>query len=668
MLLDTFAFLFETEGTDEVKNSLKDISKETDNLSQHNNNLATSFGDVMAAVSPLLATYAMLKESVNFAQTNETLLQFSQISGVTAQALSGMGIAAQRFGGNASTMNSAIMTLNRNMMQLRKTGGGAYVNAGMHYGIKISRDPEQMLKNIAKRMETLTKEQQLDFGLSLGLDVATIRMLQGGLKNLEEELARAQKYNFITDKTVENSHELLNSYRDFSDLLHGLGQVIMTDIHPFVMEIFDILKTGVGSLIEHKEAVIGLAGAFGALWLVSSPIPKIIAFITGTGGIITAIAAAIALITEDIAKYLQGQDSLIGKLFEKYPEFKNFCDGIGDLFSTLWTNINDPQVWEDLKASFNELVNWWDNTPLEEKFQGIWETLQTAAIDCLNAIEDYIVNDSGIIEAWNSIVEGFSDAWTATMEYLTKIFDDFLNACESGSEYVADVVVTGYEDMRDAVVDTYESMKDAAVDTYDSIKDSIVEGSEYVADSVVDSYESLKKAIGDALDWIYSKFKAVSDFISGTFLSVIERIKSIISSLSFDNISDSVKSFLGLDSKPVVVEHKDTPKEGKENKNPIVNNVDYVTQSLNKTQNYSNMISYLMSSQNTNNSNDNRQSEISIVNNIVTQNGQEYAEGYNHGYEQSMKAQDASYTMQDMTLQSDNFALSLQANGVKQHG
>lgn len=80
------------------------------------------------------------------------------------------------------------------------------------------------------------------------------------------------------------------------------------------------------------------------------------------------------------------------------------------------------------------------------------------------------------------------------------------------------------------------------------------------------------------------------------------------------------------------------------------------------------MISYLMSSQNTNNSNDNRQSEISIVNNIVTQNGQEYAEGYNHGYEQSMKAYDASYTMQDMTFQSDNFALSLQANGVKQNG
>lgn len=402
MLMDVFGFLFETEGTEDVKSELSQIDKKTEEVKRDTDKLSTSFSDLTRALAPLAAAYGVLKASMDFSKEAEQIGFLSQMSGISAQSLGELGFAAAQFGGDINSAASAVMGLQRNLLQLRRTGSGPLVQAGMMYGISLSMNPEQMLKNIAKRFETLSAPMQMDLGHMLGLDNATIMMLQGGLKQFTEQLEKAKKYTFIDDKMVERARALMKVNRENAAIWEGIKNILVDYINPFVLGLLEIVRDIGEYLFEHKTIAFTIAAGIAAIAVAMLPIKAIgaaiLAFFTGWGGVLVAIIAAIALIGDDVEHYLKGANSLLGEFVKQFPELKGAADSTIASIQSMWNALKSGEAWDKVKAQFNawsaEISAFWDRFSQTEEFnklKNVFTTLQpelTVIKNAFKSIED----------------------------------------------------------------------------------------------------------------------------------------------------------------------------------------------------------------------------------------------------------------------------------------
>ena len=244
-----FGFLFQSKGASETKRSLADINKEMDELKKRNGQLTKeelkryealkkeakatdqlkeSTGDLAKKVMSCAVAYMgfkkILSEIGNFAKGGEDLYLLSKQAGVSAESLERYGIALKNYGGSMSSASATLAHLQNQLTDLRFGGGGALKDAAIRYGISVQganglATPEEMLFNIAKRMEGLSETQQLDLGKKLGLDNATITMLQNGVKGLNEELSKASQYTLYNKQDIETSRKYQQSLRDLSNAI-----------------------------------------------------------------------------------------------------------------------------------------------------------------------------------------------------------------------------------------------------------------------------------------------------------------------------------------------------------------------------------------------------------------------------------------------------------------
>lgn len=197
-----FSFLFETQGAKKVAGELAGLTKaekETkgaaDKLGESNDNLVKKNAQLAKSVTGLISTYfgfkKILSEVFQFAGGGEDLLLMANNAGVGAEQLERYGIALKNYGGGLSSAASTLSNLNQQMQDLRFGKGGAIQEAAIRYGISVHgknglATGEEMLYNIARRMESLGHAEQLDLGRKLGLDPSTIALLQGGRRKSDK--------------------------------------------------------------------------------------------------------------------------------------------------------------------------------------------------------------------------------------------------------------------------------------------------------------------------------------------------------------------------------------------------------------------------------------------------------------------------------------------------
>ena len=477
MLIDVFTFLFETEGNEEVKKSLNDLDESTKKTTDSSEKMGRAFAELTKALAPLVAGYTMLHEVMDFSKEAEQVGFLTNMTGLSANALDTLGFAAAQFGGNIQTASNAIMGLQRNIMQLRRTGDGALVQAGMMYGINISMDPEQMLKNIAKRMEGLTIPMQMDLGRMLGLDNSTIMMLQGGLESFTEELERAKKYSFLDDKMVKNARELMRVNRENAAIWDGLKNILMDYLSPFVITILENIRDIGAYLHDHKELVVGVAVGIGAIATALMPIEKIVmsigAFIGGWGGVLAAIIASLTLIGEDLNKFLNGQDSLFGELIKEYPQVVEMIKTAIATQDEFLRKIESGEAWEALKkrggeawealkelgaSAIKDLINvfeklrtlevWGDLkikiTNMLDIFKMIYQTIKGSIMGALNELVNYDYSGN-LMLFWKRLKTMIEETAAAISSFFDKYKGIIERAVELAGMFVAPEAVVGYE-------------------------------------------------------------------------------------------------------------------------------------------------------------------------------------------------------------------------------
>lgn len=375
-IVSTFSFLFETKGAQKVKRELQDLTKEEQNAKDGTDKLDASTAKLAKSVTGLISTYIgfkkILSEVLGFASGGEDLLLMAKNAGIGAEQLERYGIALQNYGGGLSSAASTLATLNQQMQDLRFGKGGAIQEAALRYGINLQgknglATGEEMLYNIARRMETLGRAEQLDLGRKLGLDPSTIALLQGGVGNLVKELEKASKYTVYSPEDIENSRKFQMSLRELKQSLAQVWATISRALLPVIKGIMDFVSRIFSALAKHKPVLIGLLTGVIALlgvmavkgwmavapWLAAMlPLLKIIA-------IITAIGTLVGLVVDDIMTYLEGGESVLGDLIDMFVDIwhwiVNLGKAIGGFFAGIWKSII-----AGITGAFDWLVRKWE--------------------------------------------------------------------------------------------------------------------------------------------------------------------------------------------------------------------------------------------------------------------------------------------------------------------
>lgn len=492
MILDTFAFLFQSEGTDQVKKDVSDLRNENKKLVEENNNVGNSFQNLVGIIAPLVATYGALRSVMDFSREAESIGLLANASGISARSLSELGFVSAEFGGNINTASNAIRGLERQLMSLYRTGSGPLMQANLWYGVGISNDPEQMLKNVAKRFETLNRRQQFDLGKMLGLDDATIMSLQGGLKKFNDELERAKKYTFIDDKMVERSRELMRVNRENSAVWEGLKNIFLDFITPTIQFILETMRDVGEFLHEHKGLIAGIAVAVGAVTVALMPWARILlavkALFSPIGLMLTGIATLVALIGDDIEKYLSGQNSLIGKLFEAFPQLKIWIEQARAWFNELWEDVKKGAAWENIKEKATEFFTAFkeDISKLVAFFIESWGKISENITDT----KQYFVN------LYNEASKTLGDLAKVVSDELSEAWDDFVKNIQNTPQLISDAI----EKIKNFFIEIWEAIKEISEGVSLGITDKVKMIVDFITPDFLKSEEDQQNDIRNVIN------------------------------------------------------------------------------------------------------------------------------------------------------------------------
>lgn len=377
--------------TDKVENTDEKVEKSTDKtigkfktLAKHTAILGSQF----------LAVKKLFSGVLNFSTQAEDIGRMAKMANVSTDAIQDLGNALKNYGGSASSASSTLAKLNKQMADLRMGKGGAMAKVVMQYGLDTSaKSPEDMLLNISKRMQGMGALQQVNFGRALGLDDATIMLLQQGVEEVRKELEKAKDLRLFDKEDIENSYRLQRNWRELQAVLSQISGILLKALQPVVERVIDYLTIIAKKIREHPEYIKRIAVAIGGIMALLSPI--------------TALLTGIALIVDDIVTYFRGGESYTKDIVDN---IKSVYQSFQDILNSDWSSFLDGLG--SIKDGVNSLKEW---AKQSEIVQGIWQGIKDFIGSIIGNIWKMIKALGGLAGAAGVLLSGgsFSDAWDA---------------------------------------------------------------------------------------------------------------------------------------------------------------------------------------------------------------------------------------------------------------
>lgn len=302
---------------DVLTEKVEESSEKTDKAVQKN---VDSFKKLTKEATKLTVRFLSIKKIVgsvfNFQSEAEGIGRLAKMASVSTDTIQDLGNALKNYGGSASSASSTLAKLNKQLFDLRLGKGGALAKVVMQYGLDTSaKSPEDMLLNISKRMQGMSALQQVSFGRALGLDNATIMLLQQGVAGVRKELEKAKELRVFDKEDIENASKIQREWRELEVRLRQISAILLRWINPVIKAINKELLAITKDIKEHPNLIKGIGVALGILLLGFKPI--------------WFILMAGAVILQDWLTYLRGGDSVIGSILQKLYEWRNIFKWIG---------------------------------------------------------------------------------------------------------------------------------------------------------------------------------------------------------------------------------------------------------------------------------------------------------------------------------------------------
>lgn len=427
------------EGIEELKDKFKEFG---DSVIEQSLEIGAAFQ----------AVFELEKLVDNFFETAEKSDQLGEQAkslGVNVEQLDQWGQAVRRVGGTAEGFGQSLRSMNSNLERIAITGHSRALPFFQQMGISVRdatghvKSAFDLLPELADKFQNMPKSQSGAMGRAIGLDEGTIRLLQAGGKEVDELIARQKELGSITQEDAETAERFNREWMDVQEIFRNLTVAADTALLPALQFILEGVEAVIQFLREHKDFAVGAlialgatalwaAGTFGlldaALAVLTSPITLLIAAIV-------AIGLAFAFVYDDIANFLEGNNSIIGDLAKRWPIVGEVIQKLAAIVSDVWQVFVSffDDVKERMKAipegirQWSEIFDWigaYVQTHIIDKLIEIFNSLPGPLKEIISDVGNYYKTVFGAIPdaarlAWAVIVESAKRG----VEVLKAVFD-----------------------------------------------------------------------------------------------------------------------------------------------------------------------------------------------------------------------------------------------------
>ncbi|MFK9072914.1 MULTISPECIES: hypothetical protein [Proteus] len=459
-------------------------SRETERLTRRNNELAESADEVAdnygKATSSLAGFLGRMAGMVgigltvggiaSFIQTTaeevNTLSQSAEALELPVEDVDAFGKVITSMGGDAQGARDSLMDMSESIGEaLQDTSSGkADVFKSLNISLKDMKGESigamEGIYRLSDAVQGMSKEEAIFRIKEVGItDNKIVESILKGRKELEE-LTKKQKENGVVTK------ELALQSQKYKEVTGGLKTVfssvmmsIMNSALPALTKVLSWVQTFVKFCQENKNIVVGFFTAVATIlmgkyihamklasistWTTLFPIIAIIA-------VIALLAAAFAIVYDDIMNFIDGNDSMIGRILEKYPRLKIVILALWETFKKLFEYLKvivgvvaDIVVagWNLMASGLKAYVKFLINcisviAGWGKSFAGVFTTVTDAIVDAFNWMWKQVEKILGWVTkgidsvkgVWESAKNLFSsdddDEVTVTQKVERKLTDD----------------------------------------------------------------------------------------------------------------------------------------------------------------------------------------------------------------------------------------------------
>jgi len=360
----------------------------------------------------------------------DELGDFADLNNVSAAAVEELGHAAQLSGSSLDALKSSVQGLNRVAGEAALgIGRGAKIFEKVGLSAKDANGEvktfDELLLDVADKMQGLSAQEQIALAAKLGLDPTLVPLLRRGREEIEALRQEMRDFGAPTDADFAAAGEFTDTIDRLKAMAKATGQAIALYFLPIVKEtveafrqwwftnrqfvrdniysalqfminlmsvVFDWLRR-LGSVLQWLIDLIGgwrtvllLAGAALTIFVSAQTLKVLTGFVAilnaartaifgllaGVGlmpVLIAAAAAAIFLLIDDIVNFVEGNDSIVGRLAERFSGFAEFLRVIGYDLREFWQQMTEAV--SGAGPRFAELLN-----SLGQLFLALWNLVK----------------------------------------------------------------------------------------------------------------------------------------------------------------------------------------------------------------------------------------------------------------------------------------------------
>lgn len=407
------------QGIDQSAIGAKESLQDTANVA---NETSSSFSNLVAIASKavtIFASFKALKGMFNDYLASADIGYFSDQVRENAADVQAWGESIKSVGGDANTFNNTLSNLSKGLENAAVSGDISGVQALTWFGVSMTnadgsaRKATDTLMDLADAFQGLSLAEIKSRSAGLGLDDATIRLLQKG-RSAVTDLVAAQQQVF-TQEDIDAAQELKQNFVTLTQSIRSISAMFMRNFIPVVKIATKALVSITTWMSNNKRFIntffIGLAAVIGSVlipMLAKLAIANAAAFLPFIliGGAIAGIAALIAGLIDD---------------------FQTFSEGGQSLFGDLWLSITPiisqvKTLWQSFK-------------PIGSVLASIAKTIAKLSFNALIfAIKAVIANFNNMIsivlkvkDIVTSVFDGFTSVISTVKDALFGLIDMFAN-------------------------------------------------------------------------------------------------------------------------------------------------------------------------------------------------------------------------------------------------
>jgi len=382
-ILDSFYFLFESDasgldkGLSESEKKAKGLGATIGGVDTQagklGNSLVKSLAGLAGALAATVSLAAMSQEIFQAAEHADKLNESAERLGINIETISAWGDLIKKNGGSVDGFIGSIEGLNSQLQQMEVTGKSRAAPFLKELGIDLElaankgKSAMDFLPQIADAFMGMDKQKSVALGKRLGFDQATIMTLQAGGRAVEELIAKERELGVVTKKQGEIADAFGDTMDDTRHAFRSVWLGVSEYVLPPLTWMMEKMQSVALFMRKHSNFIVGLMVAIGSA-ITFYALPPLLAmgaavvvafapFILA-GALVTALGVAFALLYEDIAEFIDGGDSMLGQILNRWPMIADIARGIADAFAVLLdAGLTLGQffakIWDDPLAAFN---------------------------------------------------------------------------------------------------------------------------------------------------------------------------------------------------------------------------------------------------------------------------------------------------------------------------